>query len=458
MKWKTYKFKDFLKRSKIPIEIDDTKKYKRVTIRTKHQGVSVRDYEIGKKIGTKKQFVLKSGQFILSKIDARYGAFGIAPNEVNDAIITGNFWAYDVDFSIINIEWFNNFTNSQRFYDLCERASSGITHRKYLNEKIFLNYEIDLPEIENQDKILEAFKKREKVLLDQNQELTKQFNIISQLRQAFLREAMEGKLVSNKTSDNKTGQDLLEEIKAEKKRLIKEKKIRKPKPLPPITEDEIPYEIPENWVWCRLGDIVLEFLGGFAFKSARYIKNSTNQVIRLGNVKNDFLNFNANPVFISDDYSTEAARAELFPNDLLVTMTGTRAKRDYLYTLLLEEEHFKNLKLFLNQRVGCLRLFSNLNLNYILNLLKVEKILEPIFKSATGAANQANIGVAAIMGAIIPLPPLEIQNRIVQKLDDLMAYCDNLEQSVKESLETNEMLLQQVLREALEPEREVEKV
>src|SRR5450759_5152865 len=107
MSWERIKLGDFLKRSKIPIDIEDSKSYKRVTIRTKHQGVSVRDSEIGKKIGTKKQFILHKGQFVLSKIDALYGAFGIAPKDVDGAIITGNFWAYDVDKSIMNINWLN---------------------------------------------------------------------------------------------------------------------------------------------------------------------------------------------------------------------------------------------------------------------------------------------------------------------------------------------------------------
>ena len=137
---KLTKIGEFLKRSKIPLDILDDEHYNRVTIRINHNGVSLRDNELGKKIGTKKQFILKSGQFILSKIDARYGAFGIAPDEVEGSIITGNFWAYDVDKKKVNIEWFNQFTNSPVFYEVCERASSGITHRKYLDEKFFLNY------------------------------------------------------------------------------------------------------------------------------------------------------------------------------------------------------------------------------------------------------------------------------------------------------------------------------
>src|SRR5690606_14376959 len=87
-------------------------------------------------------------------------------------------------------------------------------------------------------------------------EITHQLDLIKNLRQAFLREAMQGLLVSNETSDNKTGADLLAEIQAEKAQLLKEKKINKPKPLAPITEDEIPFAIPENWTWCRLGEVI----------------------------------------------------------------------------------------------------------------------------------------------------------------------------------------------------------
>ena len=108
---KLTKIGEFLLRSTIPVDIEDDLSYTRVTIRINHNGVSKRDTEKGSKIGTKKQFYLKAGQFIVSKIDARYGAFGIAPDEVDNAIITGNFWAFDVDNSKVNIEWFNQFTN-----------------------------------------------------------------------------------------------------------------------------------------------------------------------------------------------------------------------------------------------------------------------------------------------------------------------------------------------------------
>jgi restriction endonuclease S subunit len=175
---KLTKIGEFLKRSKIPIDIEDEVEYNRVTIRINHNGVSLRDSELGKLIGTKKQFILKAGQFIVSKIDARYGAFGIAPIEVENAIITGNFWAYDVDTNLMNIDWFNQFTNSPVFYEVCERASSGITHRKYLDEKFFLNYQILLPSVEEQLIQIEKINSQKVSFGELSSELTHQLTLV----------------------------------------------------------------------------------------------------------------------------------------------------------------------------------------------------------------------------------------------------------------------------------------
>ena len=65
-------------------------------------------------------------------------------------------------------------------------------------------------------------------------------------------------------------------------------------------DDEIPFEIPNGWEWCRLGEIV-SFVGGYAYKSHDFIEDSSYQVLRLGNVKNDYLKLNASPVFIPED-------------------------------------------------------------------------------------------------------------------------------------------------------------
>src|SRR3989344_7976007 len=88
--------RNVLVRNKTQIEIKDSKKYKRVTIKMHGKGICLRDEVLGEKIGTKKQFTISEGQLLLSKIDARNGAFGIVPEEIEGSIITGNFWAYDI--------------------------------------------------------------------------------------------------------------------------------------------------------------------------------------------------------------------------------------------------------------------------------------------------------------------------------------------------------------------------
>ena len=124
------------------------------------------------------------------------------------------FRGEETDFTKVNIEWFNQFTNSKDFYDLCERASSGITHRKYLNEAFFLNYEILLPSVDEQLEQIEQIKQKKISFGNLSSEFTNQLNLIKQLRQSFLREAMQGKLVSNKTKDSKLQHELhvLEQI------------------------------------------------------------------------------------------------------------------------------------------------------------------------------------------------------------------------------------------------------
>ncbi|MES9804745.1 restriction endonuclease subunit S, partial [Priestia megaterium] len=147
-----------LNRIKESIVLVDDVSYKRVTIRTKNQGIALRDVQPGVNIGTKKQFLVRKGQFLLSKIDARNGAFGIVPEALDEAIITGNFWTFEVDEELLNIEWFNIFVSSPYFIDICSKASSGTTNRQYLDEKNFLNFEFPLPNLNEQEDFIRWYK------------------------------------------------------------------------------------------------------------------------------------------------------------------------------------------------------------------------------------------------------------------------------------------------------------
>ena len=244
------------------------------------------------------------------------------------------------------------------------------------------------------------------------------------LRKSILQQAIQGKLTERDPADEPAS-ELLKRIRAEKERLIKEGKIKKEKPLPPITEEEMPFEIPENWTWVRLSDIAW-FQGGYAYKSNTYVKESGNQLIRLGNVKNDIILFDVSPVFLPDVIAEETADYRIKNDDILFTMTGTKGKRDYFYTVVVKDEHLISKNLFLNQRVGCLRRLSSVNVDWLSIFLKSEPILDQIFATSTGNANQGNIGSENTMKLVIPLPPLAEQQRIVDRVNELLALCDEL--------------------------------
>ena len=150
----------FLVRRKEAIDIQDGIIYKRVTVSTKGGNITIRDQKDGKLIGTKKQFVIHEGQFLLSKIDARNGAYGVVPAIAEGAIITGNFWTYDVDYERINPQFLTLVTKTQQFLDFAEKSSNGTTNRHYLQEYAFLNQQIPLPSIEEQEVILEVYNEK----------------------------------------------------------------------------------------------------------------------------------------------------------------------------------------------------------------------------------------------------------------------------------------------------------
>lgn len=159
-KYPFVKIGDFLKRNKSQVKIQDGVLYKRPTIRMNANGIILRDEVDGKEIGTKNQFNIAKGQFLLSKIDARNGAFGVVPDELDNGIITGNFWTFDVDYTKINPFYLTLLTGTKEFQKLSQSASVGTTNRNYLQEDSFLNFKIPLPPLAEQDAILNSYQSK----------------------------------------------------------------------------------------------------------------------------------------------------------------------------------------------------------------------------------------------------------------------------------------------------------
>ena len=147
-----------MKRVKEPVYVDNDTLYKRITVRLYGLGVLQRDKLYGRDIGTKKQFIARKGQLIISRIDARNGAFGIVPDELDGAIVTNDFWLFDVKNAIP--QYLSLVLSSQYFQKYWEAQSSGTTNRQRVDEDDFLMSKIALPSIDEQLALINHYEKR----------------------------------------------------------------------------------------------------------------------------------------------------------------------------------------------------------------------------------------------------------------------------------------------------------
>lgn len=176
---------DFLIKSRETITVKDDVSYKRVTVKINNNGVLLRDTEVGEKIGTKKQYIARAGQFIVSKIDARNGAFGIIPKELDGAIVTNDFPLFKVNNNRISTQFLLLVTTTKQFLKFAQSCSSGTTNRQRMDVDLFLKQKIPLPSIEDQEEIVASYMK---LLRDARSLLDQAVNIENRIEKYFREE------------------------------------------------------------------------------------------------------------------------------------------------------------------------------------------------------------------------------------------------------------------------------
>ena len=214
-------------RKKDIITVQDGEKYKRITIRMNKLWVLQRDEVMWVDIGTKKQYIVKGGEFIISKIDARNGAFGIVPESLKWAIITWDFLAYDINTELVDMDFFLAFISLNNFEKICAQASSGTTNRQRLSEPKFLNFQIQIPwTIWEQKEMMKKYIEYKKWFSELKNLSEKNEKLIKSLKSSILQDAIQWKLVPQDPNDEPAS-ILIEKIQAEKAKLIAEWKLKK---------------------------------------------------------------------------------------------------------------------------------------------------------------------------------------------------------------------------------------
>lgn len=445
MTWKKVKLGALITESRIPATRPDANR--RIRVRLNVLGVEKRPLE-GEKEGATKQFIRKAGQFIYGKQNFHKGAFGIVPDALDGFESSADIPSFDVRNDCLP-EWiFYYFKIGKRYLEL-EKLARGVGSKRIHPEQLS-EIEILLPELHEQKKLIREFYDVENKSQKLSTELTHQLDLVKQLRQAFLREAMQGKLVPQDLNDEPASA-LLQKVKVEKEKLVKEGKLKKQKELPPIKPEEIPFKIPKSWVWCRLGELSLYSEAGSSFKCVEIPINQNEWgVIKVSAVSWD--------KFIEDQnklYSKTKPRdtsAQIFTGDFIISRANTS---ELVGKSVVVKAITKNL-LLSDKTIRFI--FSKSVSNDFINQWNNSSHARSYYSSkGTGSSpSMKNITREHMNNLIVPLPPLSEQHRIVTKLEQLMRYCDELEQSIKESQAQNEHLLQQVLREALQPGKEYE--
>jgi type I restriction enzyme S subunit len=262
---------------------------------------------------------------------------------------------------------------------------------------------------------------------------------IDQLKQTILQLAVMGKLVKQDPNDEPASK-LLERIATEKQQLIKDGKIKKQKPLPPIAENEQPFELPSGWAFERLGNFSTVF-SGCSFKSGDFNSVSGVRVIKITNAGVGKLI--DTDEFLPESFLEKYQSFQVFKNDMILALTRPYISEGLKVSLCPDNYH----KSLLNQRVAAIRayqypeyLFLNLRSPYILNLYK---------NRFGGNGLQPNLKMNDVTELVIALPPLAEQLCIVAKVDELIALCDSLKARLKQTQTTQLQLTDAIVESSL---------
>ena len=228
-----------------------------------------------------------------------------------------------------------------------------------------------------------------------------------ELKNSILQLAIQGKLVEQRPEEG-TADELFAQIQEEKQRLIVEKKIKKEKPLPEITEDEKPFDIPESWMWARFGTVI-SLVSGTDFKPEEYNDQGRGTVYITG-----ASNLSENGVAISR--WTEPPRNLAYLGDILLVCKGS----GYGKTVFCDVD-----KAHIARQIMAIKRMDSLNMSFARYFLQANIT----YLKTKGQGVIPGIDRASVLNVPFPLPPLAEQNRIVAKIEDLLPYIDRYEQA-----------------------------
>ena len=289
-----------------------------------------------------------------------------------------------------------------------------------LSRKKLLQVVIPLPPLAEQKRIVVKIEELLPLVDRYEQAWTKMedFNhrFPEDMKKSILQQAIQGKLVEQRPEEG-TAQELYAQIQTEKQRLIQSGKLKKEKPLPEITEDEKPFEIPEGWMWVKLGMIV-SVLGGKRIPAGRKLtaENTGYRYIRVSDMKDGTVS-TEDILYVPSDIYPSISRYIINKEDIYITVAGTIGRVGKIP----EELDGANLTENADRLV-----FSCLNQDWLIKCLQ-SSVIQSQIADATTKVGQPKLAIKRIQELLVPLPPLAEQKRIVARLEELLPMCNKLQ-------------------------------
>lgn len=392
--------KVFLSRNKTAVILSDKTIYTRVKVKLYGNGVVVRDAVAGKEIKTKTQWLLRKEQFIFSRIDARNGAFGIATKEVDNAIVTNDFPVYDIDINKINPDFLYLITSSKHFQEHCQKLSSGTTGRQRIDENAFLNISIPLPNTTIQKSLVDAYNSsisRSNVMKQQSilffKKVKDTYEIELGIKQNKFTKRLNGKLFYiNFKELEKWGLDFI----MERSSITHKYPLMKIKELCKISSGGTPARSNKNYYkngiipWIKSGELIDEVLNNTEEKITQdALENSSAKI------------YSAGSLAIAMYGATIGKTAKL----------GIDATTNQAIAVLFEIKH------------------NLVDTDFLWLCLQNES---ETFKTKAYGSAQPNINAQIIGESLIPIPSIEIQKSIVQKLNIIKDQAKKLQSDSKD--------------------------
>ena len=327
--------------------------------------------------------------------------------------------------SIVGISPLSNISSEFVFYQLMARRKEILSDcvgsaQPHISKDYIVKMELALPPLAEQKRIVDKIEELLPLIDRYEETWTKleEFNksFPGDMQKSLLQMAIQGKLVEQRPEEG-TGEELYAGIQAEKQALIKSGKIKKDKPLPEITEEEKPFDIPESWKWVRLGSVI-DSLSGFAFKSSDFVHSGNYRLLRGINLGVGCTRWD-DTVYV-DEMSDKLSVYKLIKGDVIIGLDRPWISDGIRVSIFEDEEDT-----YLVQRVMRIRETSAITKDYIALTLRSNLFRNSVEGETTGIS-VPHISPGQVCNVAFPLPPLAEQKRIVAKLKELLPLCERL--------------------------------